>query len=483
MKNLFVGIDLGTTTVKAGLFDCADGRRLALASRETELLTPERDRVEYQPAGYIDAVSGAINEALENAPRDRIGGAGLSSQGQTFIALDAEDRSLGNIIVWLDNRAGEEAEELRRAAGGEFNTICSGSKWLWMARHEPQLHRRLRKIMMLPEYVAWLLTGARGVDPCNAGSTHCVDRDTESWDIEKLRLCRVEPGWVGEIIPTCGHIGDVHSDGQRLSGLPAGTPVFAGSNDQLDGAIGVGNDRRGVVSGAIGTSTALIANLGDSKPSRSSRFNWGRYPVRGQYYALTYGKTGANLLTWFRNNFAPDEPYEKIIAEADAISPGCDGVLCAPHFQGVATPSFRHDVRGGFAGLSLSHSRAHLARAIMEAVCYSARDSLELVSPVAGEIRRLILIGGATKSEVWLQMMADALGIPAELPVETEAATLGAALIASVGAGYHPALPDAMARCARIDRRFEPDMNRNDMYSKIYMNYRELMEKLYPGAL
>ena len=492
MSHIFIGIDLGGTAAKVAAYDGADGSCLAIADRETPTLTPHADWVEYEPESYRTALFECLREVVAKLSGP-IGGISISSQGQAFIVLDDAGRPLRNIIVWHDNRATAETHELNAAFARDdvmarrprrqFVSLCSGAKWLWISRHEPDVWCRVRQIMMLPEYVGWLLTGERRVDHDAAGSTQCFDACRGEWWTEAVERCGASVEQLGEIVGAGARIGTVTPEAAEQIGLTDRPPVFAGANDQLAGALGVGNVARGTISGTVGTATALIANLGGAQPGSAQQLHWAKYVIDGQFYALTFGKTGAALLTWFRDQLTPGKSYDDIAAEADAVPIGCDGLTCIPHFQGVATPSYRSDVRGAFIGASLSHRREHFARAVMEAVCFSAFDSLELLRTIDFEPERIILTGGAARSAIWMQMMADVLGMAIDIPRTTESATLGAAMIASVGAGCHPDLPAAAAACAKMEARYAPCLERREGYLAAWRRYRELMERLYPGAL
>lgn len=490
-EHVILGFDLGTTTMKIAAYDGSNGECLALCSRETRLVTPRRDWVEYEPESYRAALFEALREVVAQVDGGRIEGVSISSQGQTFVQLDADDRPVRNLIVWLDNRAVAEAEELNGAFPAEeivrnvkkpFNSLAAGSKWLWLSRHEPAGWARTRKILMLPEWVGYLLTGERKVDRENGGSSLCLNAAESRWWPEAVARCGATVDQLGTPVAPGALIGEMLPSVAADCGITGRPKVFAGANDQTAGALGVGNDRVGFTSGMVGTAMALITNLGETPPVRP-RFDWGPYAIEGQYFGLTYGKTGATLLTWFRNQFAAGVSYDELAAEAASVVIGAEGLTCIPHFQGVATPSFRADVRGAFLGIALSHGRAHFARAVMEAVCFAALDSLELVKTSGVAPKKVILIGGAAKSAVWMQMMADVLGLEVEIPANTEAATLGVALLAAVGTGLYADLPTAMRNCVKIERRYGPDAGRREAYLAGYRVYREIMERLYPGAL
>ena len=482
-KNLFIGIDLGATTLKVGAFNVETGKCVALESAETAMITAKKDWAEYEPANYRNMLAKTLQTVCGAVDKQCIGGVAVSSQGQACVLLDGEGRPTRNMFVWLDSRAAEQAEKFRKLTGEKISSFASAAKWLWVSENEPDVWSQTSAIMMLPEYVTFLLTEKRVVDRDTAASTRCLSKTRLEYEPEWLAACGVTEQMLGRPAAPCDMIGPVTGKAQNEFGIPEGTLVVAGTNDQLAGAIGAGNDSPGIISGTAGTAMALIANLGKKAPERGIACSRHEYPIPGQHYTLTFGKTGAALFTWFRNNFAPGSDYPGLIAEAMRVPEGCDSMICIPHFQGVATPSFRDDVRGGFLNVSMNHTLAHFARSVLESVCFSALDNFELVHPLVGMPERVLLLGGASKSDAWMQMMCDILGTPVELPAQSESATLGAALIAATGAGFHKDLPSAIRAGVSFKKRFEPDLNRREKYLVAYRFYRDAMEKLYKGAL
>ena len=205
--------------------------------------------------------------------------------------------------------------------------------------------------------------------------------------------------------------------------------------------------------------------------------------MEGLYYTLTFGKTSGALLTWLRGLVGPEVSYAALLEEATGVPIGCEGLLLLPHFCGVATPTFRSDVRGGVVGLALVHKRAHFVRAVAEATCFLARDALTLARHAGQEPNELRMLGGATQSDYWMQMMADVVRLPLEIPACTEAALLGAAVFAGVTSGRFASVAEGAEAFYRPRKRFAPREREAKEYEGPYAAYREAMERLYPGAL
>ncbi len=304
----------------------------------------------------------------------------------------------------------------------------------------------------------------------------------DDWWQEALDAVGVPREWLSPLGPPASPIGRLTVTAARELGLEAGTPVALGSNDQLNGAVGVGNVRPGLASGTVGTAMAIIATLDEVAGPMPDGVIWGRHPVPGLYYLLNYAKTSGVLLTWLRDLLGGGD-YEALLAEAAEAPVGCDGLVCLPHFSGTATPTFRSDVRGGFVGLTLAHGRAHLVRAVVEAVCFCARDALALTAAAGCPPTELRMLGGAVQSDSWMQMMADVVRLPLAIPECAEAAVLGGAIYGGVAAGLLESIVSAAERFCRPARQFAPRAEMTAACDAAYAAYRDTMERLYPGAL
>jgi len=487
-----MGLDLGTTAVKVGLFDADSGETLGVARAEYTPVGPHPDWVELDAREYWRAAVEATRAAHAQAGGARVVGIGLSSQGQTFVPLDGAHRPLRPAIVWLDTRAEEQArrlsamfdaEELRRRRGAPaFNAIDSAPKILWLREHEPEVWVTTRHLVMLPDYLGLLMTGELRLDLCNAGSTGLVDRTVDDWWQAGLDAVGVPREWLSPLGRPGEPIKELTAGAAEELGLEAGAPVALGSNDQLNGAVGAGNVEPGLASGTAGTAMAIIATLAEMPDPMPDGMNWGKHPVPGLWYLLNYAKTSGVVLTWLRDLLGAGD-YAALLAEAEQAPVGCDGLACLPHFSGTATPTFRSDVRGGFVGLTLGHGRGHLVRAAVEAVCFCARDALALTASVAQEATELRMLGGAAQSGWWMQAMADTVGLPIAIPACSEAAVLGAAIFGGVAAGRLESIESGARRFSRTAKRLEPRDEMADAYDAAYAAYRDAMERMYPGAL
>lgn len=481
-KPLYLGIDLGTTGVKAGLFD-TEGQARRIASREMALDNPAPGFAEFDAERYIGLVFDAIRE-LTATPEAAVGvvrGIGLSSQAQTFVVLGEDGRPLRPAISWLDVRAAAEAAEFgeasRKAIGTGTDAIASGPKLLWLRRREPAAMARAKHVLLLPDYLIFRLTGRRVSDVRTAESTGCYDRKADRWVDSLLDLCGLRREMMSEVAHPGEAAGRLREPLAADLGFRRPPLAAVGAMDQLAGALGAGNVFPGCGSMAMGTALAIIVTApGDLAPvgGLSAR----PHPVRGLQALLAYAKTSGVAIRWFRDNFAPELSYDELFREASAIPVGCDGVACCPHFSGMATPSFDPAIRGAFSGLALSHGRAHLARSLIEALTFTVRQNLELFRRCAFPVAPLRAIGGGARSDIWLQMIADATGMAVERPRVREAACFGAAQLAMAADGAFASVAEASRALYRREREFLPDAALRSQYDAAFERFEKALARI-----
>lgn len=493
MREVALGIDLGTTAVKVGAFDVASGRPVAVSSQPYDLSTPQPDWVEVEAETYWDRTVRGVREVMRRAGREASAvSVGLASQGQTFVVLDAQGRPLRPAIVWIDTRAHEELEDFAKAVDfGRFyrntgvpfpSVIDSAPKIMWVKRHEPELFAAARHILVLPAFIALRLTGEPVADPGNAGSTGLLDEATLGWWPEAVTAAGVDPALLGRAAPSGSAIGGLTPEAARELGLPEGIPVGAGANDQSAAAVAVGNRQPGQLSATIGTAMAVVGTVEPTEEAYSAGLLVGRHPLGGALSILAYAKTGAVLLTWFRRAFGLEESYEDLTHEAAHAPVGCDGLTCIPHLAGMGTPSFEEGVHGAFLNVGLQHQRHHFLRAMVEAVCFGARDSVDQIRAVGAFSGDLIVSGGATQSPSWMQALADCLQLPVRVPECAEAACRGGALLGLIAAGRRSEALSWPSSEEGREQRYDPDADLAPAYDDAYGRYVSAMNTLYPGA-
>jgi len=484
----FLTFDLGTSALKTALID-ASGRALAVHTEEYRFLSPRPDWAQMPAEVYWNAAAAGTRAVFERSkakPAD-LKAIGFSSQGQTFIPINRSGRPLYDAVVWVDNRAQEIAQEWERTRlSREQYRRISGYPWVpavltvfklaWLAANEPEVLKAW-KILLLPDYLIFRLTGETVTDPVTAQSTGMYDLRTGAWEPRLVEAAGISIDQLPAVLPSGTVVGGLLSEAASELGLVPGVPVCVGTNDQLAGAVGAGNVRPGIVTETTGTALALVATTRELIDD--ARVTVGKHPVEGLWFVLSFATTSAIVLKWFRDICSPGEEYDSFLAGVESIPPGCDGLTMIPHFAGTAMPTFNPSARGAFSGLALGHTRLHLARSIMEACACLLRECLEPVLGRGTAVESVRSLGGAARSDVWLQMKADLLGVPVERPACSDAASLGAAAIAAAGTGHFTGIEEASEAWYRPERVFEPDASLFEAYREVYERYLELYRKLY----
>ncbi len=455
-----MGLDVGTSGVKA-IAIAPTGNVLARAERPYALSNPRLGWAEQDPEDWWSATQAALDD-LDFEPA----AIGLSGQMHGLVVLDAAERVLRPAILWNDQRTGAECAEIEERVGlarlieltgNRALTGFTAPKLLWLRRHEPETYARIRHVLLPKDYVRLRLTGERAIDVADASGTLLFDVANRRWSDEVLGALELPRAWLP----------DAHESTE-----------IGGAGDQAAGALGVGVDRPGPLSVVLGTSGVVFAALPRYAADREARVHAFCHAVPGTWHAMGVMLSAAGSLAWLQT--ALGAPYDELLAEAERWEPGCEGLLFQPYLAGERTPHADPDARGAFVGLSLRHDRGALVRAVLEGVAYGLRDSLELLRDLGVEAELGRVSGGGARSELWLRIVASALGIPLERTAAEEGAAYGAALLGGVRAGVFADAYEAVAACVRVTERIEPDPGWVTAYEQGYDRFKALYPALRP---
>ena len=492
-----LGIDIGTTSVKAVIFDDG-GRRISRAVEEYSLETPKPDFVELDPEVYWRSCVNAVRKAIGKAgEHDEVKAVSVSSQGETLISLDDSGKPLRKAIVWLDNRSKREAEDIGKRFGDEVYEVTGqptvvptwpATKILWIKRREPNVFENVWKFMMVEDYIIYKLTGKAVTEPSVSSSTLLLDIRRDRWWSEILEYLKLDENKLPEIVQSGFPVGELTEEASRKLGLSRRVLVASGAFDQAAAALGAGNVEEGIVSESTGAALAIVATVSKPVYDPAGKIPLHRHAAPGLYFLMPWCQTAGILLKWFRDRFAQSEKiigelididcYKLLDLEAERAPPGSDGIVILPHLAGAASPEFDPYARGVLFGLSLSHERGHVIRAMLESVGYMLRRNIELLKKLGIPIREVRSIGGGARSGIWCRIKSDILQLPIVLPAEEETACLGAAILAGVASGIYGSLRDAAKTVIRIKDRISPSEENKTTYDKLYEVYIELYEKL-----
>ncbi|HEY9593118.1 MAG TPA: FGGY family carbohydrate kinase [Spirochaetia bacterium] len=496
---MYLTFDIGTTSVKIVLY-APDGRPAAKAIRNYALDTPGVNWYEAAPDLYWDAVVSGTREVLAASKVDprEIRTVSGCSQGETVVFLDADGRPVRPAIVWLDLRARAEADELSALATADelyavtgqsgMDPTWSATKVLWVKRHEPAVFARTALILLVEDYITWRLTGRACTTANLLSSTLFVDVHRHAyWErfVEPLGVARVLP----EIVEPGDAVGTVSHAVARELGLAPGTLVVKGAMDQVMSAIGAGNYRPGIITETTGSVMAIGVTARSVDASPIVRLPYQPHVVPESFLFLPYVQTAGSAYKWWRDRFCQEEvreagdleaAYERMNALAASVPAGGEGVVFLPFLAGAGQPENNPDARAVFYGLTLKHGKGHCARAIMESIAFMLRKILADFAKSGVPMTEIRSMGGGARSDLWLQIKADATGIPLVRMEEEETSTLGAAILAAVRVGDRPGIAEAVAAMVRFGRRFEPDPRARAAYEKSFALYNDLYDALVP---
>ncbi len=489
-----LGIDVGTGGTRAVVVDDR-GRVVASATDEhAPFASPQTGWAEQDARDWWRACIGAVrNVLMQNGVRaDEIGCIGLTGQMHGTVLLGERDEVLRPALIWCDQRTDAQCRALTRLVGAErlieltLNPALTGfslPKLLWVREIEPAVWARVRSILLPKDYVRLRLTGERATDVADASGTLLFDVTRRRWSSEMLTVTEIEEQWLPKVFESPEVTGRVSAEGSAATGLREGTPVVAGAGDQAAGAVGMGIVRPGMVSATIGTSGVVFAATAQPSLDPQGRVHTFCHAIPERWHVMGVTQAAGLSLRWFRDRFgaaAADgrDAYDILSEEAAEAPPGSDGVIWAPYLMGERTPHLDPHARAALVGLTASHTRAHVIRAILEGVAFSLRDTLKIFEEMRVPVQTIRLGGGGARSPIWRQIQADVYGRTVEIVEAEEGAAYGAALLAGVGGKVWPSVDAACEGVIRVASRIQPKTDRVALMDRQYKIFRALYPAL-----
>jgi xylulokinase len=463
---------------------------LASATEEhAPFASPQIGWAEQQPEDWWRASAIAIRKALSeaNIGADEISCVGLSGQMHGAVMLDEQDRVVRPALIWCDVRTEKQCQELTEKIGADrlIQLTCNPAlpnftltKFLWVREHEPENWKRVRSVMLPKDYVRFRMTGERAIDVADASGTLLLDVAHRRWSNEMLQATQIDERILPKVYESQEVCGKISAEGAIATGLKAGTPVVAGAGDQAAGATGMGIVVPGAVSATIGTSGVVFAATDRPALDPKGRLHTFCHAIPGRWHVMGVTQAAGLSLRWFRDNLTPGTGYEQLTAEASKVAPGADGLLWTPYLMGERTPHLDGHARAALVGLTASHTRGHIVRAILEGVAFSLRDSFTIFEEMNVPVRSIRLGGGGARSNLWRQIQADVYGHDVEVVEAEEGAAYGAAILAGVGAALWPSVDAACNAVIRVAQRVAANPNVVSKMSESYAAFR----RVYPAT-
>jgi xylulokinase len=497
----FLGIDVGTGGTRALLID-EQGRVIASATEEHRAFaSPQIGWAEQDPDDWWRACGVAVRAALAKGhlSGNQISCVGLSGQMHGAVLLDDRDHVVRPALIWCDVRTEEQTQHLTTQIGTDrlIQLTCNPAltnftltKCLWVRENEPENWSKVRSIMLPKDYVRFRLTGERATDVSDASGTLLLDVVHRRWSKEILQLVEMDESLLPNLYESPEISGKISTEGAAATGLHAGTPVVAGAGDQAAGAVGMGVVSSGTVSATIGTSGVVLAATSAPALDPKGRLHTFCHAIPGRWMVMGVTQAAGFSLRWFRDQFGAGtnghgssrgdsrgDSYDTLTAEAADAPPGCDGLLWAPYLMGERTPYLDPAARGVLVGLTASHTRAHVIRAILEGVALSLRDTFTIFREIEVPVKIVRLGGGGARSPLWRQIQADVYGQRVEIVEAEEGAAYGAAILAGVGAQNWPSVNNACNAVVRVAGHVDRNSIDSVVMDKAYAAYR----RIYPA--
>ena len=461
----FMGIDIGTTSIKTAVFDEKLEEKISLTADYT--LDAHGDIVEFDGEKYFEIVKGEIEKVKAKLSVDALA---VDTQCETLILTDENGTPVRPAIVWLDNRAVAEAKMIEEKFGHkrvyeitgqpEITATWPAAKLLWVKRNEPEVWAKVKKVFLLEDYILYKMTGKFISEKTLQSSTIYFNIHTGGWWQEMLDFIGVSPDMLPTLYSSAVEVGSY--DGMK---------VVTGAIDQIAGAIGAGVVSEGTVSVMTGTTMVIfLPSQGvpayDEKSIVPCHYNYD-----DKYCLLSWTPTAGMALKWFKNALCESFSFRELDTLAESVAPGSDGLTFLPYLCGSTMPKYNPDARGSFTGLTTEHTRGHFVRAVMESVACMLRSNLDYLGLSVDEIR---VMGGGANSPLWCQMKADMTGKRLVTLKNKETACLGSAILAAVGTGSFSSVEEA-AKLIRLDREYtSTGADYSECYAR-YLSYDKLL--------
>lgn len=502
--NYVIGIDTGTTGVKAKIYDLT-GRIVAQAYREYGCSYPHPGWVDQDIYMLSRANDEVLNEVISISgvnPSD-IKSVGISTQRCLHLYVDADGKVLrdGMGISWQDVRTGAEVEWMREQIGTAHyydivgmppSVVWTAPKIRWMQLHEPEVFAKTAKIITTQEWFLRELGAKDGwyEDYSNGSLYGLMNIRTFDWDDELMGAFGVDRSMLPDLVPSGVQVGVVDAAASARTGLAIGTPICTGGGDQQCAAVGAGVISTGLAEVTLGTAGVSIAHLDEPRFDPNHKINCSASAIAGDRKWISEGlqAAAASSYRWFRDTIGylgnqvqaqgGSNAFDVLNGMAAAVPAGSQGLLYLPYLAGSVAPNFDSAAKGAFIGLTFAHTTGAMARAVMEGVSFETRDILESFAAMGTPLDEIRLSGGATKSPLWCQIQTDIYRRPTVSLEEGECTVLGAALLGAIGAGVFGSIGEGVDQMVRVQATFEPNEAVGERYDEAFGIFRNTYRAL-----
>lgn len=479
----YAGIDLGTSAVKLLLMD-AGGNVKKIVSREYPLSFPRSGWAEQDPEDWFRESMEGLKELTSEIGGDELEGISFGGQMHGLVMLDEKDRVIRPAILWNDGRSTAECSYLNDEIGREkissytANIAFAGftaPKLLWVEKNEPENFRRMKKIMLPKDYLAYRLTGVHATDLSDASGMLLLDVEHRSWSKEMCALCHISEEQLPQLFESYECIGTLLPEIAASLGVSSSVKVAAGAGDNAAAAVATGTVGDGRCNISLGTSGTIFISQQSFRVDQSNALH-SFCDANGQYHLMGCMLSAASCNKWWMDDIVGTKDYA---AEQAGMAErlGENHVFFLPYLMGERSPLNDPMARATFTGMTMDTTRSDLTQAVMEGVAFALRDSFEIAKGLGLSIPRSKIVGGGAKSPVWRRMLSNILGIPLDILKTEEGPSLGGAMLAAVACGEFGSVREAADAVVTVVDTEEPDAALTEKYQERYGQFR----KLYPA--
>ncbi len=479
---LYVGVDLGTSSVKLLLMDEA-GDIKNIAMREYPLYFPKPGWSEQNPEDWYSAVVDGIKELTKDFDKSQIDGISFSGQMHGLVILDENDNVIRPAILWNDGRTQDECDYLNNEIGREkissyvANMALTGftaPKILWVKKHEPENFAKIKKVMLPKDYIAYKLSGIHCTDVSDASGMILLDVKNKCWSKEMLEICGLKEEQMAKIHESYQIVGNVTEKASGETGLPTSVKVIAGGGDQAVAAVGTGTVGNGKCNVSLGTSGVVFISTDKFAVDPDNALHAFAH-ADGKYHFMGVMLSAAASSKWWVEEILATKDYK---TEEGAVTKlGENNVFFLPYLMGERTPHNNPNARGTFIGMTMDTTRADMTQAMLEGVAFALRDSFEIVKSLGVSLDRIRINGGGAKSPLWCKIIADVLDVKVDKINSSEGPAFGAAILAAVGCGKYASVEEACNTLVKVVKTTEQDPKEVELYNKKY----EIFRQIYPS--
>ncbi len=480
---LYIGIDLGTSSVKLLLMD-SSGKIVNIVTEEYPVSYPHPGWSEQRPEDWYEKTVAGVRKLIRDADREQIAGISFGGQMHGLVILDRDDQVIRPAILWNDGRTGEETAYLNTTIGKEklseytANIAFAGftaPKLLWVRKHEPENFARIAKIMLPKDYLAYRLTGVFCTDMSDASGMLLFDVKNRRWSREMCEICGIAPSQLAKCYESYETVGTVLPQVARELGVPASVKVAAGAGDNAAAAVGtgtVGDNRCNISLGTSGTIFLSSKKFGVDSNNALHSFAH----ADGNYHLMGCMLSAASCNKWWMDDITGRGDYGA--EQKDITDLGENHVFFLPYLMGERSPHNNPDARGVFIGMSMDTTRADMTQAVLEGVAFALRDSLEVAKSLGLRIESTRICGGGAKSPLWKRIVANVLNLKVEMIEVEEGPALGGAMLAAVACGEFGSVEEAAEKLVKVTDAIEPEPELAEKYERQYRKFREI----YPAC-